>query len=182
MAWFRGGVRVDRAPADLVEFCAREWPRLVGSLTLYVGDPAAGEDLAQETLVRVARHWPRVRHLDSPGGWAYRVSMNLAVSHFRRQRSARRANARAPHSSGVHVDDDVAGAVAIRAAVAELPDRQRRVIVLRYFADLSVREVADVLQVPESTVKTLTRAGLETLRAAGLSDVGEDEREPNDVG
>jgi DNA-directed RNA polymerase specialized sigma24 family protein len=44
------------------------------------------EELAQETMVRVARDWEKVSRLDAPGAWAYRVAMNLARSHFRRAR------------------------------------------------------------------------------------------------
>ncbi len=162
-------------------FCAREWSRLVGTLTLYTGDRLLGEELAQETLARVCRDWARIRNLESPGGWAHRVGVNLAISQRRRQRSARRAATRLaqqPESSNV---SDVAGAMAVRAAVAQLPERQRRALVLRYYADLTVREVADAMHVPEGTVKTLTRKAIEALRTADLLGDSELEKEASDV-
>ncbi|MCU1458908.1 MAG: sigma-70 family polymerase sigma factor [Actinomycetia bacterium] len=172
---------MEAAPADLVAFCAREWSRLVGTLTLYTGDRLLGEELAQETLARVCRDWARIGNLESPGGWAHRVGVNLANSHRRRQRSARRAASRMAQRPDAAAMTDLAAAVAIRGAVAKLPERQRRALVLRYYADLSVREVADAMRVPEGTVKTLTRRAIERLRAADLLGDAEFEREATDV-
>ena len=63
---------------------------------------------------------------------------------------------------------DVASDVMIRVAVRSLPRREREALVLRYFADFSVREVAASMRCPEGTVKTLTRRGIERLRRSGL--------------
>ena len=63
---------------------------------------------------------------------------------------------------------DSASTLAVRAAVAALPERERRVVILRFFADLPVSEVAGVMQCPEGTVKSLTHAAITRLRAAGL--------------
>jgi RNA polymerase sigma factor (sigma-70 family) len=70
-------------------------------------------------------------------------------------------------------DPDTPTAVAVRAAVAGLPRRERAVVVLRFFADFSVREVADLLGMPEGTVKTLTARALAGMRATGLTDLQE---------
>jgi RNA polymerase sigma factor (sigma-70 family) len=61
----------------------------------------------------------------------------------------------------------------VRDAVTALPVQQRAAIVLRYFAGMSVREVAEVMKCPENTVKTHTRRGLEALRRCGLVDDAE---------
>ena len=68
-------------------------------------------------------------------------------------------------------DPDVADAVAVRQALADLPRRQRAVLVLRFYADLSTRDVAEVLDMPEGTVKTLTRRALKSL-GTNLNPVG----------
>ena len=154
---------------DLGEFCRAEWPRLVRALTLYTSEADLAEELAQEALLRVCEHWPRVRDSDSPSAWAHRVAFNLAKSQFRRRRIQRR-HRRAHVSTPDTVEQEFAGRLALRQAVLALPEMQRRVLALRYFADLSVRETADLLGCPKNTVKTHTRRAIETLRQAGLVD------------
>jgi RNA polymerase sigma factor (sigma-70 family) len=160
-------VEDDRA---LAEFCRAEWPRLVGSLSLDVGSRELAEDLAQETLAKVCTHWRRVRKADSPSAWAHRVAFNLAKSHGRRQgRWARVQPLLAARPLGA-VDLDRASALAVRDALATLPTPQRQALILRYFADLSVRDTAAAMRCPENTVKTHTRRALEALRLSGLLD------------
>jgi RNA polymerase sigma factor (sigma-70 family) len=166
-----GAVRLSGVGDDpqLAEFCRTEWPRLVGSIGLYFGDRELAEDLAQETLVRVCANWAKVRDAESPSAWAHRVAFNLAKSHLRRQATWRRLRPRALASLGAVADDDAAVvAVAVRDAVAALPEAQRETLVLRYFADLSVHDVAIATGLPENTVKTHTRRALESLRRRGL--------------
>jgi RNA polymerase sigma-70 factor, ECF subfamily len=164
---------------ELAKFCRAEWPRLVGSLGLYVGDRALAEDLAQEALVRVCTHWKQVRDADSPSAWAHRVAFNLAKAHHRRGRTWLRIRGRAVEREGrVESDDTTTVGIAVRAAVAGLPDAQREALVLRYFADLSVHDVAVAMDCPENTVKTHTRRALEALRTHGLLELDTREAEP----
>lgn len=158
--------------ADLVSFCRAEWPRLVGTLSLYTGDGLLAEDLAQESLARACRDWHKVRRLDAPEAWLHRVAINLANSHFRRWAAWRRARVRVEGAARLTVPDpDPAAALAVRSAVAALPKPLREVLVLRYFADLSVREVAEVTGRPEGSVKRLTSEAIDCLRAAGLIEL-----------
>jgi RNA polymerase sigma factor (sigma-70 family) len=154
--------------AALVEFCREEWPRLVGSMSLYMGRRDLAEDIAQETLVRVCGRWRHVRGMDSPSAWAHRVAFNLAKSHGRREATWLRLRSRALPKGLGQVEHDDAEAVSVRAAVAALPPVQCRAVILRYFADLSIRDVAAVMGCPENTVKTHTRRALEALRQSGL--------------
>lgn len=163
----------------LVAFCRSEWPRLVGSLSLYVGDRTRAEDLAQETLYRVCRHWRTVRLAASPSAWAHRVAFNLAKSEGRRRAAWSRAQARlGPADASMHAPDPTE-ALAVRVAVAALPDAQRAAIVLRYFTQLSVSETAAAMGCPENTVKTYTRRALIALRAGGLVDEATIDDEPS---
>ena len=166
----RGAVVVaDEAPArDIAAFCREQHPRLVGALGYYTGDPDLAEELAQDALLRACRDWDHVRTLDSPAAWVHRVAINLANSAFRRRAAKRRADRRVGVPQEGRDDPDGATAVALREAISQLPDTMKTVIVLRYFADCSVREVADLVDAPEGTVKTLTRRAIERLRAAGL--------------
>jgi RNA polymerase sigma factor (sigma-70 family) len=98
----------------------------------------------------------------SPEAWMFRVGINLANSHLRRMAAERRAKERMDRAPS-YADDDPSDAIAVRSALADLPKRQRSVLVLRFYADLSVRDVAQALDIPEGTVKTLTRRGLKRL-------------------
>src|SRR4051812_3813807 len=154
---------VRRTGVEASAFCRELHPRLVGALALHCGDRDVAEELAQETLARVWERWSTVRAMDSPDAWAFRVGFNLATSRFRRAAAERRARARVGP-----VDDhqpDTASALAIRAAVAALPPRQRAAVVLRYFADLSVERTAEVLGCAPGTVKSLTSQAIASLRA-----------------
>lgn len=152
-------------------FCERIRPRLVGSLSLHVGDPGVAEELAQETLVRVWSRWSRVRGLDAPEGWAHRVAANLANSWWRRRQAEQRARRR--HGPAVQESEggaDPGDAMAVRAAVAELPRRQREALVLRYYVGCSVDEAAQVMGRAPGTVKALCHQAITRLRAAGIHE------------
>ena len=157
------------AEADLTDFCQAQYPRLVGTLALYCGDRLVAEELAQETLARVCAQWTRVSDMTAPAGWTHRVAINLANSRFRRLAAERRAKERAEagSSSADDIDDidNLADAVAIRTAVSRLPVRQRTALVLRYYADLPVEQVATHLRTTPGAVHQLTHRALETLRS-----------------
>lgn len=150
-------------PAGLEGFCESNKERLVGVLTLHCGDPHTAEELAQETLVKVCIRWRSVQRMMNPEAWMFRVAINLSNSYFRRKTAERKAKARLT-SDPYHHDPDIANAVAVRQALATLPKRQRSVLVLRFYADLSVGDVAEALDIPEGTVKTLTHRGIKSLR------------------
>jgi RNA polymerase sigma-70 factor, ECF subfamily len=165
---------VDR-PAQ-IEFCAAEYPRLVGAITLYTGNRDLAIEIAQEALTRAVAHWPQVERMAVPGAWAYRVAINLANSTYRRRRLEALAHQRIAASPDRRDSAlDASDTFAVRDAVASLPQRQRAAIVLRYYADLPVREVASLLRVKEGTVKALTHQGIQNLRGVLALD------EPDEV-
>ena len=146
------------------EFRRAIWPRLAASMAYLTGDAGAGEDIAQEALTRAWARWGRVSQLDSPEAWTYRVAVNLARSRppTEADRAARvRRGVGESSSSSV---DETADAIAVRDAVATLPERMRAALVLRYFADLPVLEVAEILDCAEGTVKSLTSQAIDRLR------------------
>lgn len=150
---------------DIEQFYVSMRPRLVGFLGMYCGDAAVGEELAQEALARVWARWPKVRRLDSPQAWAYRVGLNLATSLLRRRVVAVRAHRRLTAEASVSPSEiDHALHLDVRRAVATLPRRQRAAVMLRFFADLSVEETADAMSCAPGTVKALTHQALARLR------------------
>jgi RNA polymerase sigma factor (sigma-70 family) len=151
--------------AGLREFCAAEYPRLLGSLTLYCNDRGLAEELAQEALARACVSWSKVRAMDAPGAWLNRVAINLANSHFRRKGAERRAREKLEAQADrtpAFSDHDIE--MILRREVAALPKRQRAALVLRYFGDMSVHSTAEALGVPEGTVKRLTHDAIAALR------------------
>lgn len=164
----RGG---SAPPDDLAAFYADQYDRVRGSLTLFTGDRQLAEELAQEAFVKVCQHWERVRAMDAPGAWVHRVGINLAISRARRHRTEVRVVQRVgAEGRPVAEGPDAAGADgALMAALAALPDDERAVLVLRYYADLPVAAAATALRIAEGTVKTRTRRALARLRADGLA-------------
>lgn len=160
-------------PATAADFCEAIRERLVGSLTLYCGDRHVAEEIAQEALVRVWERWSSVGQMASPEAWSYRTAINLAHSRFRRKAAERRAHQRhasaQPRGEAAN-NPDTAASLAVRAAVAELPPRQRAAIVARYFLGLDVMATANALDCAEGTVKAATSAAIKNLRLAGLID------------
>lgn len=153
-------------PEDPEAFCGQVSGRLTAALTLYTGDRDVAEELAQEALARAWEHWDRVGAMASPEGWVFRTARNLAVSRWRRRAIERRARA----GSRADTVADPAEAVALREAVARLPERQRATIVARFYLGLSVAETALHLDCAEGTVKAATSQALDRLRSAGFVD------------
>lgn len=150
----------------LVDFCKAQYPRLVGLLGLYCGDRGVAEELAQETLARVWRKWPKVHHLDRPDAWAQRVAINLANSHLRRRVAERKARTRiVPPRHAELPAVDVA--ITVRQAVAALPRRQREAVLFHYYLDLPLTEVAESMGTTVSGAKSLLHRAVGRLRSGG---------------
>lgn len=159
MQQFRPG----RPDAALEEFCRREFPRLVGAVALYCGDPHAAEELAQDALVRACERWPDVRAMRAPGAWVHRVAMNLAKSRLRRLGAEVRAYVRHGPQEEVARDADLEQALAIRQAVGRLPWNQRVVLVARFYLGWTVSETAEMLGVSCNSVSARTSRAVKRL-------------------
>lgn len=154
---------------ELTAYCEALWPRLVGGLALHCGDRMVAEELAQEALVRLWQRWDRMgRARDrSPDGWVWTVALNLSRSKLRRRGAERRARARRGPDPATTADEPSrADVLAVRDAIRQLPDRQRTAVVLRYYADLPVSEVAQAMGCAEGTVSSHTHKALATLGVA----------------
>lgn len=156
-------------------FCARMRPRLVGALSLITGSADLSEELAQEALAKVWNRWSRVAGMEHPEAYTHRIALNLSRSHFRRAAAERRMRQRVAAQAVQHVEaPDTADGLVVRDAVGRLPDRQRRAVVLRYYAGLSVAETAQALGCASGTVKALTHQAIASLRDhGGLLDIEE---------
>jgi RNA polymerase sigma-70 factor (sigma-E family) len=144
-------------------FAANTMDTLFRTGCLLTGDAGDAEDLVQETFLRVAKRWNRVESMDHPVAYARRILVNLVLDGAER-RTRQRAEleptaAEAADESARRALLQVDDLAEFRWAVAQLPPRQRAVLVLRYWEDLPVAEVADILGCSQGTVKsTASRA------------------------
>jgi RNA polymerase sigma-70 factor (sigma-E family) len=154
----------DRARSEFEVFARRMAPSFLRSAFLLCGDRGHAEDLLQLTLWRTSQRWMVARQ--APEAYAHRVLVNLSRDRRRGQR--RRANEWLGFDDRVEVGFDQSERVAQRdvmsRAVRRLPDRQREVIVLRFFLDLSIAQTAAALGSSEGTVKSHTARALARMR------------------
>ena len=127
---------------------------------LLTGDWALAEDLVQTALVRSWPRWERIRRRDDPEIYVRRVMVNTWASWSRRRWRWERASEAVPDNPAPgDVAAEVAVRMAVRSALESLTGRQRAVLVLRVFDDLSEAQVAQVLDCAVGTVKsTMARA------------------------
>jgi len=139
-------------------FYADVYGSLAGYAMSLVGDRVVAEDLAQEALVRLYARWGLVREARP---YVFRTVTNLARDRWRRQQSERRA------LPDLLADTAPAADLSVMDAVERLPAGLRTVVLLHYYADLPVAQVARAVRRPEGTVKRrLSEA--RTLLAASL--------------
>lgn len=134
---------------SFAQFFALEFPAISLVSGTTAGNRADGEDIAQEAMARAEAKWAEVSQLDRPGAWVRRVAINLALNRRRgrgRETAAlHRVFSRRSVSDNDPQDDHRLGDPAVWAAIDQLPPRQRAVIVLHYFEDRPVAELAEIL-------------------------------------
>ena len=116
------------------------------------GDPDRGADLAQEALARTYTNWSRIKS-EGPGPYARRILVNLLRSQHRRslvERKHRSTTVDVVPSHTPRVDDWLV----VSRALQELSPTRRTMVVLRYYEDLSEREIAEIMDRPVGTVKS----------------------------
>jgi RNA polymerase sigma-70 factor (sigma-E family) len=149
---------------EFVEDCS---PRLFRTALLLAGhDRAAAEDLLQLALERAYRHWARISRSEDPERYVRRILANASNDRWRLA-ARRRERPLQPGDAGPVLADQavvVAERDFLMRALAALPPRQRAVLVLRYFNDLSEAEIAGALGCSAGTVKSQASRGLARLR------------------
>ncbi|HKD97632.1 MAG TPA: SigE family RNA polymerase sigma factor [Micromonosporaceae bacterium] len=152
----------DPAGRDFAEFYAARFHGLAVALYAYTGDLAAAQDLVQEAFCRAYPRWSRLAAYDDPAAWVRRVAWNLAVSRWRR---IRRELAAVGTWRPPVVDGPGPDRVALVAALAKLPPKHRRAVVLFHLVDLSVADIATQEGVNEGTVRVWLHRGRAALSA-----------------
>jgi RNA polymerase sigma-70 factor (sigma-E family) len=170
--------------ASFDEFVEDRSTALLRTAFLLTGDRGHAEDLLQTTLLRTLRRWSKARA--APEAYARQVLVNLSKDRLR-------ARGRRPPETSMPADvsglpafdagyDQVADRRVVLDALAELPLRQRQVVVLRFVEDLSVEQTADLLGCSSGTVKSQSARALAKLREL-LADFhgSQNEKETTDV-
>jgi RNA polymerase sigma-70 factor (sigma-E family) len=154
---------------DFEEFVAANLEQLLRTAYLITWDAGEAEDLVQECLLKVARRWPRVRRMAQPRAYARQILVNLALDGTR-GRVRRRGELDGGSESVEDPARDLLAGLETRAelldALSRLTARQRAVLVLRYYNDLSETQTAEVLGCSPGTVKSNASRGLARLREA----------------
>jgi RNA polymerase sigma-70 factor (sigma-E family) len=168
MDWLHGS----DARRDFEHFIVDSTPGLLKTATLLTWDVAAAEDLLQETYFRAAKRWPSIRHMEFRRAYVRRILVNATLAGNRRR-------SRLGNDRGYLDDEELANLGDARSGdpfrniderselismLAELSRRQRAVLVLRYFDDLSEAETADCLGWPIGTVKSTSARALDRLQ------------------
>jgi RNA polymerase sigma factor (sigma-70 family) len=133
-----------------------------------LGDRDGAIDVAEEAFTRLAQHWPKVSRYDRPGAWVRRVAIRIAVRN--RMKKYREVGEYVPEQSVAPIDPIY---IDVRNAVMKLPRTQRAAIILHYYHDLLIEEVANILGCRVNTVKAhlfKARARLKQLLAGVIND------------
>ncbi len=161
-----------QAREDFRSYVAARSPALLRTAYALTGDRADAEDLLQTALAKTYLGWDRIREREAVDGYVRRVMVNTRTSWWRRRRVDERPTDELPERpSGHDPVADLALHDALWTALTGLPKRQRAMVVLRYYEDLSEAETADVMGVSVGTVKSATSRALARLRdSSGLRD------------
>lgn len=149
------------------EFYAASFRRLTTQLYAMIGDLDEATECVQEAFARAWSHRRKLDRMQHPEAWVRTTAHRLAISRWRRRKRAERPADRAVSAATSTPEVDESH-VALVAALRELPEAQRRALVLHHIADLPVHQVAAEVGAPEGTVKARLsrgRAALATLLA-----------------
>lgn len=147
-------------------FVALRGAALMRTASLLTGDRGLAEDVLQEALTRVAMRWPSVRAGGDPEAYVRRALYSVVIDRHRwRSRRVPERLGVIPDAASMVDDTDRADErLTMGQALARLTSRQRQVLVLRYYEDLSETETALLMRCSVNTVKSQTRYALERLR------------------
>jgi len=146
---------------EFAEFAEAAAERLRTTAFMLCRDWHLAQDLTQTALTRLYLGWRQARQADNLTAYAQKILLRAYLDH-RRRRSSTEAVTGVVHETGYRHHPDLR--LTMLGALAGLNPRDRAIVILRYFEDYSVEQVADVLEVPVSVVKTQTRRSLAKLR------------------
>jgi RNA polymerase sigma-70 factor (sigma-E family) len=163
----------DGSDSDYLAYVHGRVTALRRTAYLLCGDAHEADDVVQETLTKLYVRWPRRHSVENLDAYVNTMLIRAFVDGRRRGWWKVALTNRIPDRAGA-AEQPMEERSVVRAALAQLPPRQQAVLVLRFLCDRSVRDVAELLNCSEGTVKSQTSVGLHQLRkvlgddAAGL--------------
>jgi len=151
-------------PEGFVDFVVARGPALHRTAVLLTRQHASAEDLVQTALAKAWRAWGRIE--GDREAYVRRIIVKEFVSGWRRRWRGEVPTADLPETAGAGHDDQVTLRASLVCALATLPPRQRAVIVLRFFHDLTEAQTAETLGITVGTVKSQTAKALAALRVS----------------
>ena len=157
---------------EFEDFYQASYGRIMALLLAILGDRQEAEDAAQEAFARALARWPRLSTYDLPEAWVRQVALRLAVDSGRRLRRTARLSARLRGDRQKTVPEPGEGMAfsALGSALMRLPLREREVLVLHYFADMTAERIAAERGLPPGTVKARLVAGRKRLERELAAD------------
>ncbi|MDG4760216.1 SigE family RNA polymerase sigma factor [Micromonospora sp. WMMD710] len=154
----------DSLEEEFREFVAARSPALLRTAYLLAGDWATAEDLLQTALTKTYLAWKRLGGIEAVEPYARRVMVNTSTSWWRRRWHGERPTEVLPERAGVDEIEQQLDRDLLWRHLRELPTRQRAVLVLRYYEDMSEAQTAAMLDISPGTVKSQASRALATLR------------------
>jgi len=129
-------------------FFRAEYPAVLRTVFLILHDRHRSEDITQEAFIQLLFHWRKVSRYQRPEAWVRRVAIRLAMRHQKRERIRSLLERETARTNVLEPRD-----IDLARAVGRLPRMQRATVVLFYFEDRPIAEIADILEIASSTAK-----------------------------
>ena len=159
------------AEADLeyAWFFRAEFPMVLRTVFLILGDKGKAEDVTQEAFIQLLSHWKKISRYERPDAWVRRVAIRMAVKAQRRERMREVLERGTSEAQGLKAPD-----VDLANALQQLPLKQRTCVLLFYYEDRPIAEIVDILGISEGSVKVHLHRARERLAALLGEEVDED--------
>ncbi len=152
---------------EFAEFANAQVDRLRNTAFMLCRDWHLAQDLTQNALTKLFLNWRRAVQADNLMAYAQKILLRTYLDH-RRRRSSTESTPGELHEPAYRDNPELR--LTMLDALGRLPERDRAIVILRYFEDYSVEQVADVLELPAGVVKSQTRRSLAKLRELLAAD------------
>jgi len=160
---------VTGADLEYAWFFRAEFPMVLRTVFLILGDRGKAEDVTQEAFIQLLSHWKKIARYERPDAWVRRVAIRLAVKAHKRKRMREVLERDTSGPQGLKAPD-----VDLANALRQLPLKQRTCVLLFYYEDRPIAEIVDIMGISEGAVKVHLHRARERLAALLGEEVDED--------